>query len=304
MSINISIAIDDGYCMHASSMILSMLECGSEEKYRIYVFYSSSGLSNQNISYLKESLDQSNCRLVFMVLKENPFVQLKGALGKISEAAYYRIISFDLIPEKRVIYLDVDTIVLSNLKELFNFNLQKSSIGAVQDYILGLFNKKDYFNSGVLLVDLDKWKKEQYSKKVIHYIKANNGKLVYPDQDALNEILKDNWIKLPLRFNRQKIIYELNEHDLGIKKSLRKELINSPSIIHYTGLTKPWHIKYVFPDKGNYVKYIKRTKWKNQINKDRGLKSSLFYIFRYFTYKTMLRRRFEFPLIILSNLLR
>jgi lipopolysaccharide biosynthesis glycosyltransferase len=302
MSINISIAIDDEYCMHASSMILSLLECSRKEKYKIYVFYSSSGLSKQNISDLKESINQSNCLLVFMMLKDNPFAERDSALGKMSEAAYYRIISFDLIPEKRVIYLDADTIVLSDIKELFNFNLQESTIGAVEDYVLGLFDKKDYFNSGVLIVDLEKWKKEQYSTKVVNYIKANNGKLVYPDQDALNEILKDNWIKL--RFNRQKIIYELNEIDLGIKKSLLKELINNPSIIHYTGLTKPWHFKYVFPDKGKYVKYIKRTKWKNEINKDRGLKSILFFIFRYLTYKTMLRRRFEFPLIILSNLLR
>lgn len=67
MSINISIAIDDEYCMHASSMILSLLECTRKEKYKIYVFYSSSGLSKQNISYLKESISQSNCLLVFMM---------------------------------------------------------------------------------------------------------------------------------------------------------------------------------------------------------------------------------------------
>jgi lipopolysaccharide biosynthesis glycosyltransferase len=290
--------------MHACSMILSVMEYSDNEKYKIYVCYSPSGLSKQNIGSLKESVKHCNCLLVFIKLKDNLFSELDSPLGHISEAAYYRIASFDLIPEKRVIYLDVDTIVMTNLKELFNFNLQNSPIGAVQDYVLGLFSKKDYFNSGVLLVDLEKWRKEQYSKKVIHYIKANNGKLVYPDQDALNQILKDNWLQLPLKYNRQKIIHELNERDLGIKKSLREELIYRPSIIHYTGIIKPWHFRYVFPDKVEYAKHIKKTKWYNDIDKDFSLKSIIFFVFKYITYKTMMRRRFEYPLIFLAKLLR
>jgi lipopolysaccharide biosynthesis glycosyltransferase len=302
--INISIAIDDNYCMHACAMILSVIEYSGNETYKIYVFYSPSGLSKQNIASLKESVKHSNCLLVFIKLNDNLFSKQDSTLGLISKAAYYRIASFDVIPEKRVLYLDVDTIVMTNLKELFNFNLQDFPIGAVQDYVLGLFDKTAYFNSGVLLVDLEKWKKEAYSEKVLRYIKANNGKLVYPDQDALNQILKDNWLQLPLKYNRQKIIHELNEGDLGIKKALREQLIHHPSIIHYTGVIKPWHFRYVFPDKAEYVRYIEKTKWSNDLDKDFSLKSIIFFVFRYMTYKTMMRRRFEYPLIFIYKLLR
>lgn len=304
MNINLTMSTDDNYCMHTCSLIMSILKNSDEDYYKFYIFYSNSGLSKKNRDYLAHYFQNYNCALIFKEINRKIFSDLTCSIDHISEAANYRIISFDMIPEKRVIYLDIDMIVLSNLRELFNFNIKDFPVGAVSDYALGLFDKKQYFNSGMLLVDLQKWKAKKYSKKLIDYLKKNDGLLNYPDQDALNHILKNKWLNLPLKFNRQKIIYELNERDLGIKESSLKDLRKRPAIIHYTGPIKPWHFRYVFPDKREYVKYIKKTKWKNQVNKDLSVKNCLFFFFRYLVYMLMLRRLFEKKLISASKWLR
>ena len=304
MDINITMSTDDNYCMHASSLIMSIMENAGEDYYKFYIFHSETGLSKKNRGYLKSYFKNKNCSLIFKTIGKNVFSNIKCVIEHVSEAANYRIASFDMIPEDRVIYLDLDMIVLSDIKELFNFKLKGSPVGAVQDYIFGLSEKKSYFNSGVLLVDLKKWRDGGYSKKVIDYLYENDGMLSLMDQDALNYVLKDKWIKLPLKFNRQKILYEMKGKDMGITEELRKELINKPVIIHYTGPIKPWHFRYVFPDKKKYLKYIRKTKWKNEINKDFSFKNCLFFLCRYMTYVLMLRRKFGDKLYTASKILR
>jgi len=268
MEINITMSTDDNYCMHACSLIMSILENSGKDYYKFYIFYSNSGLSKRNRDYLIKFFKDNNCKLIFKEIDKEIFSGLTCPIAHISEAANYRIASFEMIPEDRVIYLDLDMIVLSDIKKLFNFKIGNSVLGAVSDYAMGLFSRRKYFNSGMLLVDLKKWREQKYSEKVISYMRNNDGLLGCPDQDALNYVLKNDWVSLPLKFNRQKIVYELKAKDMSISKSLRKELLNKPAIIHYTGPIKPWHFRYVFPDKSKYIKNIKKTKWKNEINKE------------------------------------
>ncbi|KKM13573.1 hypothetical protein LCGC14_1714960, partial [marine sediment metagenome] len=155
------------------------------------------------------------------------------------------------------------------------------------DYIFGIKDCGDYFNAGVLLVDLNKWKKNKCSEKCLH---ANiGGKFEWADQGALNEVLKNNWQHLPLEYNRQKILFDFRSSAFHIPLKQYKSLLKTPSIIHYTGRIKPWHFRYVFPDKKEYIKYLKMSPYADKINKDFSIKNIGFFILRWLVYKLKIR---------------
>ena len=84
-----------------------------------------------------------------------------------------------------------------------------------------------YFNSGVILLNLERWRKEQISRKILNFIE-NNDWLRFPDQDAMNYIVRGRWLELDERFNLQSCMFGS---------------ASSPVVIHYTGV-KPWHQNY------------------------------------------------------------
>ena len=283
-TINVTMSTDDNYCGHMCALINSILD-NSKEKYNFYIFYSKEELSEKNRKIVKNLFDNKNCKIIFKEIGEDIFKKFNCSVDYINSTAYYRLVSFEKILEKKVIYLDLDIIVNCDLKDLWNFSLGKSSIGAVYDYILGLKDGGDYFNSGVLVVNLEDWQKNNSTKKCLDFLEKNKELLRYPDQDALNNVFRRKWKKLPLEFNRQKIIWDYPASIFKISKEKYNSLIKSKGIIHYTGPVKPWSFKYVFPDKKYYLKYLSKTPWREEVNKDISIKNILFFLARWLMYK-------------------
>ena len=104
----------------------------------------------------------------------------------------------------RVIFLDGDIIVQEDLSSLYNIDLEGKQIGAVKDVVgMTFVNNGDpnfsYFNSGILLMDLDEMRKNNCASKAMEYRK--NGINERMDQDALNYVFKDNVKILPFKWN-------------------------------------------------------------------------------------------------------
>ncbi|WP_285008122.1 glycosyltransferase family 8 protein [Pedobacter faecalis] len=112
----------------------------------------------------------------------------------------------------RVIYLDVDMIMLGDVSELWRMDIQGFPLGAVQDPRIktadnpwgGIKNYKElglsadtrYFNTGLLIIDTESWRKHDISQKVLICVQRNQAYLNYPDQYALNVVLANNWFNL------------------------------------------------------------------------------------------------------------
>ncbi|MDH0474535.1 glycosyltransferase family 8 protein [Aeromonas caviae] len=150
--------------------------------------------------------------------------------GRFSQAMYGRLYLPELIDcsVSRVIYLDCDVIVASDLLELWQSEIDGYEVAAVPEpksqikkYLTKKYNIDDYFNSGCLLIDLDKVRGTHNFFNVRQFIEKNND-LIYPDQDALNYIYSNNWKPLPEKWNQMSL-----------------EFYEEPSIIHYA-LSKPW----------------------------------------------------------------
>jgi len=186
-------------------------------------------------------------------------------LHHFSPANYFRILIPQLIPDPKFIYLDSDIICHGSLLPLLDIPLSDQILAAVEDPIfkwkeeLGMSAGARYFNSGMILVNSEAWKKQEIGSKVIAFISQNPNKIKFVDQCALNAVLDGDFQRLPPVMNQQSILYkedfDLNHTDWTVEEI--HEAKNTPTLIHFTGPSKPWHYTNPHPLKSLYWKYQK-----------------------------------------------
>ena len=180
-----------------------------------------------------------------------------------TKAAYFRFFIPEILIEyDRAIYLDCDLVVNHDLKELFNTNIHERPLAAVIDlwiklntcnnnttqqiYLtntLKMKNFEKYFNSGVLLLDLKKLRKINFTQKCINRLKEIKNPR-YVDQCILNSLIDGNFHELDFKWNLQcNIVYDIQDIDKKLPITLLSKLNaikNNPYIIHYCSGRKPW----------------------------------------------------------------
>ena len=186
---------------------------------------------------------------------------------------YARLLLPSMLPDlDKVIYLDCDLVVNQDLNSLWDFDLNNVAVAMVPD---SFYNKIDilqrlgisdgkYLNSGVILMNLEYWRKHNIQTIVLAYILENGDSLIYPDQDALNVILKDERKELPIKYNVAPYHFYINLENFPKDKyaeiaSARK----SPVIFHYLGTTKPWSIGSYIPGKELFLRYQRISGWRH-----------------------------------------
>jgi len=166
-------------------------------------------ISEEQISFLNEDIKKYNPNAKFVKYDvKNIFVTLlHDNLAKNNSYTPYALIrllldEIDILPSK-VLYLDTDTVANKNIKELYNMSLENLEGAAAVDYI-GKFwmrwMKKNYFNSGVMLYNLDVIKETRLFSKCRHYVLTRHRIML--DQDALNTHMK-KFVLLDSKYNRQ-----------------------------------------------------------------------------------------------------
>src|SRR5690606_5620901 len=97
-----------------------------------------------------------------------------------------------------------------------------------------------YFNAGVLIINLDKWRKDHLPAKILNFISKNPEKIVYEDQDALNYFLHDKCLLLHPKWNQTHFFHVREYQDTCFNQEVFNEAKYNPSIIHFTAESKPW----------------------------------------------------------------
>lgn len=179
--------------------------------------------------------------------------------GHLSHAVYYRLLFPEIIAADRALYLDLDVIVQGSLDSLFEIDLEGSVLAGVQNPFfsraesLGLKEEWGYFNAGILMMNLDLWRKEDIPDKAVAFLQENREKAEMFDQDALNVVSAGRWVSLPLKYNAQTLMY-LRIFDMQLSESDAHDLCN-PVIIHFTTNTKPWFWSDMHIFKSTYTQY-------------------------------------------------
>jgi lipopolysaccharide biosynthesis glycosyltransferase len=244
-------ATNNNYAKHLGVMLRSLLENKkSEIPIRIYVI--DGGLFTSTKENLNSIVNPFNIQISFLRVKTSLYKQVRVS-GHISKEAYYRISIPDLLYTnvQKALYLDCDLIIEGDITELWRIDISDYFLAAIEDITgidrkraLSIPNSSPYFNSGVMLLNLKKWRENNISSKVLNFIKHNHSKIVWWDQDALNAILYDKWLKLDNEWNLQ-----THAHSSQV----------IPKIIHYSSQIKPWNGNPPFKER--YYEYLSRTLW-------------------------------------------
>ena len=197
-------------------------------------------------------------------------------------SAFSRLFRAEILPKnvKKVIYLDCDTVVKSDLEPLYNSKeANKYAVCGVKDCISGLYKKnigldKDsvYINAGVLLINVELLRKMNIFEKINKFVKRYNRHINYADQDILNYIFKDGFGVLDLKYNVRTLEF-MYEYDDIIR--LRKpnnyyreaevaEAVKNPAIIHYTTnmtVIRPWFSNSDHPRKDDFLRVYENQKY-------------------------------------------
>ena len=188
----------------------------------------------------------------------------------ITTEAYLRILVLDTLPAEceRLIYLDCDLVVLEALDELWATDMGGYALAAVPDIYgterpkaLGMPDGAAYVNSGVLLINVAQWRKQNLTARIISYAEAEGSRLQYHDQDAINAVLSDQILALPLRWNCQARMFRFTKSLAEPDRAAVHAATSDPAIIHYTTAQKPWMFTAFMPKRAVYRRYLAMTAW-------------------------------------------
>ncbi len=266
---DIVIATNNQFCSHAAITIASLIDNNKEENITIYLL--TLNCEESNINKIVEFTKKNNVPIFIYKVLDNIFEKFPPA-GIYSNAAYLRILVSSLLPSsvKKILYLDCDIIVNGSIKELWNIDITYHSLAAVIDCTLSYNIVRDYLNfdyyngyinSGVLLINLEYWRKHNIQNKLIEFLNTHTIKIV--DQDAINIILHDSIKFIHPKWNCHTGYFAFPPLVPKEQKKYIKSLWKNAIIVHFTGPYKPWYKECVNPYKHIYAKYREITPWKN-----------------------------------------
>ena len=239
--INIAYAFDNiyYYITHVSMKSI-MLNQNENTFIKFFILVHESIYNEQKEIIDKICYEHINCNISYILMKDE-FKEISPVgVIKRTTAMYYRLLLQNLIPnEKKILYLDCDTIIYKDLNEVYNYDItDKYYTGEKEGSSV---NK--YINTGALLVNLEYLRKDNISQQIYDYLKKNNNTLILPVQDAISAICNkkigifpENYISHGIcdSVKLAKIIKEKENNPQKIKD------LKEPYIFHFKVHIKPW----------------------------------------------------------------
>lgn len=260
--IPIFFASDDNYLPFLDVTLVSLIEHASKEYfYNIYVL--NTGLNVDSMKKIKR-LENENFAINFVDMTD-----YIGDLHKkfknvyhYSLASYYRLFIQGKFPQyKKILYLDCDIVVLGDISKLYNIDLEGNMLGGVTDgFVQGVdafklyakeaigVNPSEYINSGILIMDLEKFREDDIEAKFTYLLATYNFDTVDPDQAYLNYFCRERKKLLPISWNKTPAY-----NNVDIK----------PDIIHFALAKKPWQCDVPYSE--YFWHYAKQSAFYNEI---------------------------------------
>lgn len=274
---------DRGYVRHAAAMLRSAIGHTPGAVWKVHLLHASA-VDDEDRDRLIETLGDSCAEVTFHQVDRARLAGLPE--GYFPSSVWLRIFLPDLLAEtRRVLYLDADTIVTDDLTPLWSTDLGGNVLGAVTNPLypfqppyartqLGIDDPLDYFNSGVLLMDLDAMRESDVVTDLVRYA-LDHPDNWYPDQDALNAVLRGRWLALHPRWNVQTTLFDLPSTQLPFPSEAVREALAHPAVVHYIGPFKPWRYMCTHPLQDLYLAQAARTPWGVPTYPDRTVKNAM-----------------------------
>lgn len=275
--INLVLACDDNYAQHAAITLMSAYD-QTKNKENLESYVLDGGISEIKKKKIVESINHLGGKVSFIKIDEDVYKDMYTS-HQYSSAIYYRLALPQLLDEskKKCIYVDCDLLFFDDIEKLWNINLNGHPIGAIEDIGLttskkrffekqrdiGLKASSSYFNSGVVVMDLEQWREKDYSAIAMEL--AANNDFKSHDQDVLNKLFMDNWEQIDLRWNVIPPITYLYPKIVLNKKNRERSLEarRNPGILHYAGRYKAWEFAEYPEFNDYYYQLLKKSAFKD-----------------------------------------
>lgn len=278
---NIIYSSDDNYARHVGISITSLYDHNQDTK-KLTVFLIDDGISEENHHRL-DAIAQKYGRQIQYI----PFGPYKERLTlnnrwEMPISAYARLFVAEMVPAdvERLLYLDCDTVICDSLKELWETDMEGKTIAAVEDVASCVFQPETgtpepyrYICSGVILIDLKKWRNIGALDTMLRYLDEKSGQVLHHDQTILNGVFWNDCHILHPRYDALTPTFIMSYKNLKAyfklwdryyTKQEIEQSVKRPAIIHYTSahIGRPWENSR-HPKARIYQKYWKGSAWKD-----------------------------------------
>lgn len=275
---NIVYTVNDAFIQQLATGICSVCENNVDEDIMFYVI--SDGITDTNKQKLTEFVNRYDKQISIIELGNiSDYLDFSFDIVGWNSIVLARLVLSKLLPStvERVIYLDGDTMVRGSLIELWETDMGDCILGAAVEptanharkISLGISDDAPYYNAGVLLINLDRWRENCAEERILSYYKSHEGRLFANDQDAINGELKNEIYNLSIvynfcnsyRFYPYRTLVKIMRPCEFISIDEYKRCIQNPIIIHFLGEERPWRIGNKNPFTPEYFEYWNKTPW-------------------------------------------
>ncbi|UOQ76173.1 glycosyltransferase family 8 protein [Hymenobacter sp. 5516J-16] len=244
--IHLGFCFDKGYLPPFYVLLASVFH--HNRAHSIVIHAIATGITEADKDALVQYVEGNGGRIFFYVVEPSlvqDFVLPDHAGSYFTETIFYRLFFAKLVPAsvETIIYMDIDTIVVGDLGSLSSLDIGGHPLAAVADdwmpirKELGITQEGQYFNSGVTLINIPKWNQKRVTERTTEVIMTYPERIKqFPDQDALNMVLLNDWYKLDVGYNLTGV-HCPSTND----KTILEDYLRDKVIIHFSG-PKPWNM--------------------------------------------------------------
>lgn len=261
-------AVDKNYVPYLSVAIQSIIDNSDKfSNYDIVVLYTDL-FEFQKRMLLTQAEGRKNISIRFVNMDrwiDEYKLRSLMQINHITVSAYFRLLTPEIFENyKKIIYLDCDVVANDDIAKLYNLDINNKSVAACLDTVisnnldtclikqglvpylqnvLGMKDEKRYFNSGVLVINIEKLRETHIINYLFQLAKINNR--FFHDQNILNAAFEDDYYELPPCWNLQyHVKFKWPDYKMRLSDPLMflyDNISAKPSIIHYTSSEKPWN---------------------------------------------------------------
>lgn len=282
--LNVLYVFDDNYAPHAGISILSLLE--NTPFAELHVFCAGMNVSDGNVRKI-ENLVNGYGKMLTWIDTASSIKCIESCdtgYWNGSKATWLKVFVLWELPEdvKSILYIDSDTIVSGDISDILTINLNGHPTAQAYDSLGNTYGRKvlgleRYYNAGVILFNVDYWKKDGFRNKFLEHLSLNVSKYRDNEQGLLNDYFRDEIVTLPLKYNTQGFL-ELFKEDIYLAVYddfpfyTAEEIATArknPSINHFFRIfgDYPWEKGNKHPLTPLYESYKEKSAWKNVVEK-------------------------------------
>lgn len=268
--IEILVTIDQNYIKPLEVMMYSLKLNNLEQQMRVWIIYDN--ISATALTALQNFGQKIGIQVEALAMNADfTFPESLLNLHDYPQEMYFRLLSGKILPSKlhRIIYLDPDILVINSIRPLWDLDLQgKMFAAAVHEGLTDIMSSINnirlgtttaYFNSGIMLMDLDQMRQKVKLDDLTDAINEHHDTLILPDQDILNYLYGEDILQIPeTQWN-----YDARAYSVYLTRSTGEYnlewVMQNTSILHFCGKPKPWQKENHSRFKALYLNYQQMT---------------------------------------------